>query len=60
MIGFNYRFTPAVLLATADDEGRLGHLSFPRLVLTGLDCRSTFPLVWRLDKEIAGLAHMVI
>lgn len=56
MIGFNYRFTPAVLLAKKLlDEGRLGQIyHFRAWFLQDWIVDPMFPLVWRLDKEVAG------
>ena len=55
-IGFNYRFVPAVLLAKKlIDEGRLGAIyHFRGLYLQDFIVDPEFPLVWRLDKSIAG------
>src|SRR5699024_3634913 len=56
MIGFNYRFTPAVMLAKKlIDEGRLGKIHhFRAWFLQDFITDPSFPLVWRLQKEIAG------
>jgi len=56
MIGFNYRFVPAVLLAKKlIDEGRLGRIfHFRGVFLQDWIIDPNFPLVWRLDKSIAG------
>src|SRR5699024_4101136 len=56
MVGFNYRFAPAVLLAKKlIDEGRLGDIyHFRASFLQDFIVDPDFPLVWRLQKEIAG------
>ncbi|TDF91837.1 Gfo/Idh/MocA family protein [Paenibacillus piri] len=56
MVGFNYRFAPAVLLAKKlIDEGRLGQIyHFRAWFLQDWILDPEFPLVWRLQKEIAG------
>src|SRR5690625_1939724 len=56
MIGFNYRFTPAVILAKKlIEEGRLGEIyHFRAWFLQDFITDPNFPLVWRLQKEIAG------
>ncbi|WP_144931914.1 Gfo/Idh/MocA family protein [Paenibacillus sp. 32O-W] len=56
MIGFNYRFTPAVQLAKKlISEGRLGRIfHFRAWFLQDWIIDPQFPLVWRLRKEIAG------
>ena len=56
MIGFNYRFTPAVMLAKKIiDEGRLGEIyHFRAWFLQDFITDPNFPLVWRLQKEVAG------
>lgn len=56
MVGFNYRFTPAVMLAKKlIDEGRLGKIRhFRAWFLQDFITDPSFPLVWRLQKEIAG------
>lgn len=56
MVGFNYRFTPAVMLAKKlIDEGRLGDIyHFRAWFLQDWITDPDFPLVWRLQKEIAG------
>ncbi|MED3647443.1 Gfo/Idh/MocA family oxidoreductase [Halalkalibacterium halodurans] len=56
MIGFNYRFTPAVLLAKKlIAEGRLGDIyHFRAWFLQDWIVAPDFPLVWRLQKDIAG------
>lgn len=55
-IGFNYRFAPAIQLAKKlIDEGKLGTIyHFRGLYLQDFIVDPNFPLVWRLDKEIAG------
>lgn len=56
MIGFNYRFAPAVQLAKKlVSEGRLGKIyHFRAQFLQDFVLDPDFPLVWRLQKEIAG------
>lgn len=56
MVGFNYRFTPAVMLAKKlIEEGRLGDIHhFRAWFLQDWLIDPDFPLVWRLQKEIAG------
>ena len=56
MVGFNYRFTPAVILAKKlIEEGRLGEIYHYRgWFLQDWITDPDFPLVWRLQKEIAG------
>ncbi len=56
MVGFNYRFTPAVMLAKKlIDEGRLGEIfHFRAWFLQDWIIDPNFPLVWRLQKEVAG------
>jgi predicted dehydrogenase len=56
MVGFNYRFAPAVLLAKKlVSEGRLGRIfHFRAWFLQDWIIDPEFPLVWRLQKEIAG------
>jgi predicted dehydrogenase len=56
MVGFNYRFAPAVQLAKKlVEEGRLGTIyHFRAWFLQDWIVDPDFPLVWRLDKEIAG------
>ncbi|MFF2094231.1 Gfo/Idh/MocA family protein [Paenibacillus sp. NPDC058174] len=56
MVGFNYRFAPAVQLAKKlIDEGRLGEIyHFRAVFLQDWVLDPDFPLVWRLQKEIAG------
>jgi predicted dehydrogenase len=56
MVGFNYRFAPAVMLAKKlIDEDRLGEIyHFRAWFLQDWIVDPDFPLVWRLQKEIAG------
>lgn len=56
MISFNYRFVPAVQLAKKlIDEGRLGRVyHFRAWFLQDWLTDPEFPLVWRLQKDIAG------
>lgn len=56
MVGFNYRFAPAVQLAKKlISEGRIGKIfHFRGLFLQDWIVDPSFPLVWRLQKEIAG------
>ncbi|CAM4004782.1 Gfo/Idh/MocA family protein [Lederbergia lenta] len=56
MVGFNYRFAPAVMLAKKlIDEGRLGDIyHFRAWFLQDWIMDPDFPLVWRLQKEVAG------
>ena len=56
MVGFNYRFAPAVQLAKKlIDEGRLGRIyHFRAWFLQDWIVDPEFPLVWRLQKEVAG------
>lgn len=55
-VGFNYRFVPAIRLAKRlIDEGKLGTLyHFRGLYLQDWILDPDFPLVWRLDKNVAG------
>ncbi|MFY9177318.1 MAG: Gfo/Idh/MocA family oxidoreductase [Caldicoprobacterales bacterium] len=55
-IGFNYRFAPAIQLAKKlIDEGKLGTIyHFRGLYLQDFIVDPNFPLVWRLDKKVAG------
>ena len=55
-VGFNYRFCPAVLLAKKMiDEGKLGRIfHFRGRFLQDWIIDPQFPLVWRLDKSVAG------
>jgi len=56
MICFNYRFAPAVQLAKKlVQEGRLGRIyHFRAVFLQDWIVDPNFPLVWRLDKKVAG------
>ncbi|MCY0875093.1 MAG: Gfo/Idh/MocA family oxidoreductase [Firmicutes bacterium] len=56
MVGFNYRFAPAVRLAKSIIEsGRLGRIYHMRAVfLQDWIVDPQFPHVWRLDKSVAG------
>ncbi|MGG1519277.1 Gfo/Idh/MocA family oxidoreductase [Paenibacillus oryzisoli] len=56
MVGFNYRFAPAVQLAKKlVESGRLGTIyHFRAWFLQDWIVDPTFPLVWRLQKEVAG------
>ncbi|CAM4486168.1 putative dehydrogenase [Paenibacillus endophyticus] len=56
MVGFNYRFAPAVQLAKKlVSDGRLGEIyHFRAVFLQDWIIDPNFPLVWRLQKEIAG------
>lgn len=56
MVSFNYRFAPAVQLAKKlVAEGRLGKIyHFRAWFLQDWIIDPDFPLVWRLDKKIAG------
>lgn len=56
MTGFNYRFAPAVQLAKKlIDEGRIGKIHhFRGWFLQDWIIDPNHPLVWRLQKEIAG------
>ncbi len=56
MIGFNYRFSPAVQLAKQlVESGRLGKIyHFRAFFLQDWIMDPSFPLVWRLQKEVAG------
>jgi predicted dehydrogenase len=56
MVGFNYRFAPAVQLAKKlISEGRIGHIHhFRGVFLQDWILDPSFPLVWRLQKEVAG------
>lgn len=55
-VGFNYRFVPAICLAKRlIDEGKIGRIfHFRGLYLQDWIVDPDFPLVWRLDKNIAG------
>ncbi|WDZ63719.1 Gfo/Idh/MocA family oxidoreductase [Paenibacillus polymyxa] len=56
MVGFNYRFSPAVQLAKQlVESGRLGKIyHFRAFFLQDWILDPSFPLVWRLQKEVAG------
>lgn len=56
MVGFNYRFAPAVQLAKSlIASGRIGKIHHIRAVfLQDWIVDPNFPLVWRLDREVAG------
>ncbi|CAM4381373.1 Gfo/Idh/MocA family oxidoreductase [Paenibacillus alkaliterrae] len=56
MVGFNYRFAPAVQLAKKlVEDGRIGKVyHFRSVFLQDWIIDPNFPLVWRLQKEIAG------
>ncbi|WP_340386517.1 Gfo/Idh/MocA family oxidoreductase [Paenibacillus sp. FSL E2-0151] len=56
MVGFNYRFSPAVQLAKdLVESGRLGKIyHFRAFFLQDWIMDPSFPLVWRLQKEVAG------
>lgn len=56
MVGFNYRCAPAVRLAKKlIDEGKLGRIfHFRGFYLQDWIIDPEFPLVWRLQKEVAG------
>ncbi|XEC95611.1 Gfo/Idh/MocA family protein [Paenibacillus tarimensis] len=56
MVGFNYRFAPAVQLAKKlVAEGRIGQVYHYRAwFLQDWILDPSFPLVWRLQKDIAG------
>lgn len=55
-IGFNYRFAPAIQLAKKlIDQGKIGTIyHFRGLYLQDWIVDPNFPLVWRLDKNVAG------
>lgn len=55
-IGFNYRFVPAIQLAKKlIDKGKIGKIyHFRGTYLQDFIVDPQFPLVWRLDKEVAG------
>lgn len=55
-IGFNYRFVPALRLAKQMiDSGKLGRIfHFRGFYLQDYIIDPDFPLVWRLDKKVAG------
>lgn len=56
MVGFNYRFVPAVLLAKKlIEEGRIGRIyHFRARYLQEWIMDPSFPLIWKLRKEEAG------
>jgi len=56
MVGFNYRFVPAVRLAKKlIEEGRLGRIYHYRArYLQEWIMDPNFPLIWKLRKEVAG------
>ncbi|GIV83498.1 MAG: dehydrogenase MviM [Candidatus Roseilinea sp.] len=56
MVAFNYRFVPAVRLAKElIDQGKLGRIyHFRACYLQEWIADENFPMVWRLDKRIAG------
>lgn len=56
MVGFNYRFVPAVLLAKKlINEGRLGRIyHFRARYLQEWIMDPNFPLIWKLRKDQAG------
>lgn len=56
LCGFNYRFAPAVQLAKKlISDGRLGEIRhFRAWFLQDFIVDPNFPLVWRLDKDVAG------
>lgn len=56
MVGYNYRFVPAVRLAkTLIEEGRLGRIYHYRArYLQEWIMDPNFPLIWKLQKEAAG------
>lgn len=56
MVGFNYRFAPAIQLAKKlVSDGRIGEIyHFRAVFLQDWIIDPSFPLVWRLQKEIAG------
>jgi len=60
MVGFNYRFIPAIQLARKlIQEGKLGRIyHFHGRYLQEWIMDPEFPLVWRLRKEIAGLGTL--
>lgn len=55
-VGFNYRFAPAVQLAKKMiEDGKLGKIyHFRGKYLQDFIVDPSFPLVWRLDKAVAG------
>jgi len=56
MVGFNYRFVPAIRVARKlIEEGAIGRIyHFHAKYLQEWIMDPNFPLVWRLDKKIAG------
>jgi len=56
MVAFNYRFVPAVRLARQlIDQGKLGRIyHFRACYLQEWIADENFPMVWRLDKSVAG------
>ncbi|MFN4292984.1 MAG: Gfo/Idh/MocA family protein [Thermoflexales bacterium] len=56
MVAFNYRFVPAVRLAKElIDQGKLGRIyHFRASYLQEWIADENFPMVWRLDKRVAG------
>src|SRR5918997_2704517 len=56
MVCFNYRRAPAVQLARKlVEEGRLGEIRHWRATyLQGFIMEASFPLIWRLQKEVSG------
>jgi len=56
MVGFNYRFVPAVRLAKKlIEEGKLGRIYHYRArYLQEWIMDPSFPLIWKLQKEVAG------
>ncbi|MCL1987756.1 MAG: Gfo/Idh/MocA family oxidoreductase [Firmicutes bacterium] len=55
-VGFNYRFAPAIRLAKKIiDDGKIGQIyHFRGNYLQDFIIDPNFPLVWRLDKAVAG------
>lgn len=55
-VGFNYRFAPAIALAKKMiDDGKLGTIyHFRGKYLQDFIVDPQFPLIWRLEKELAG------
>jgi len=55
-VGFNYRFAPAIRLAKKlIDDGKIGEIyHFRGNYLQDFIIDPSFPLVWRLDKAVAG------
>lgn len=56
MVAFNYRFVPAIrLVKELIDSGKLGRIyHFRAQYLQEWIADENFPMVWRLDKKIAG------